>query len=228
MLARHLLATAALSAHERRVSPLCPRWPLVRARQPAPSPVGTAMCVDLSNNRGNGTLMYQWQCDPNNTNQKFVLEDGLIKVEDTIGTSQVMCLDSSNGRTNGTRVYQWQCLSNTNQLWVVQRGQIILKSTLDSGNRLCLDATGEPGQRHPGDTCGSATPTTPTRSSPSRMARSRSRTPCPDPCTFRCTAGHQREPGQQPAVRWVRAAALSAAALILIRTIRASIWPSRW
>jgi hypothetical protein len=100
------------------------------------------MCVDVSNNRGNGILMYQWLCDSNNTNQKFVFEDGLIKVADTLGTNRVMCLDSSNGRINGTRVYQWQCLGNANQLWTIRRGSIILRSTLNSGNRLCLDATG--------------------------------------------------------------------------------------
>ncbi len=140
MLARRLLAAAVISAAMGAVTPL----PAVAsAHQPAgrPALVGPPICVDVSNARGNGTLMYQWQCDSNNTNQKFVIEDGLIKVQDTIGKSQVMCLDSSNGRTNGTRVYQWQCVGNTNQLWVIQRGQIILKSTLNSGNRLCLDAT---------------------------------------------------------------------------------------
>ncbi|GAA3079646.1 hypothetical protein GCM10010485_17170 [Streptosporangium carneum] len=89
--------------------------------------------------------MYQWQCDSNNTNQKFVIDNGLIKVEDTIGRNQTMCLDSSNNRTNGTRVYQWQCLGNPNQLWVVRRGAIILRSTLNSGNPLCLDVTNDRG-----------------------------------------------------------------------------------
>ncbi|NUW46288.1 RICIN domain-containing protein [Nonomuraea rhodomycinica] len=139
MLARHLLAAAAISAAVGAVTPL----PAVAADGAAP--IGTAMCVDLSNNRGNGTLMYQWACDTYNNNQRFVVEDGLIKVADTIGRNPVMCMDSSNGRTNGTRVYQWQCLGNANQLWVLQNGQIILKSTLNSSNRLCLDATGNRG-----------------------------------------------------------------------------------
>ncbi|WP_344933289.1 RICIN domain-containing protein [Sphaerisporangium flaviroseum] len=139
MLARRLLAVAVISAAVGAVT-------TVPATASTHQPAGRTlawppMCVDVSNNRGNGTLMYQWQCDSNNTNQRFVIEDGLIKVEDTIGKSQVMCLDSSNGRTNGTRVYQWQCLGNANQRWVIQRGSIILKSTLNSGNRLCLDAT---------------------------------------------------------------------------------------
>ncbi|GII63506.1 hypothetical protein Skr01_35910 [Sphaerisporangium krabiense] len=140
MLARHLLATAVISTALGAVAPL----PAVASAHEPPGPVSqvsTAMCVDVSNNRGNGVLMYQWQCDGNNTNQKFVVEDGLVKVEDTIGKSQVTCLDSSNGRANGTRVYQWQCVSNANQLWVIRRNLIMLKSTLGSADPLCLDAT---------------------------------------------------------------------------------------
>ncbi|MGV9772224.1 RICIN domain-containing protein [Streptosporangium sp. NPDC003464] len=140
MLARRLLAVAVISAAVGTLTTLPAVAAAHRSADRTPL-VGTPMCVDVSNNRGNGTLMYQWQCDSNNANQKFVIEGGLIKVEDTIGKSQVMCLDSSNGRANGTRVYQWQCLGNANQLWVVQRGLIILRSTLYSGNRLCLDAT---------------------------------------------------------------------------------------
>ncbi|MER7500340.1 RICIN domain-containing protein [Nonomuraea pusilla] len=144
MLARRLLSAAVISAAVGAVTPLPA---LASAHDPAgrAALVGPQMCVDVSNNRGNGTLMYQWQCDSGNTNQRFVIEDGLIKVEDTVGTSQVMCLDSSNGRTNGTRVYQWQCVGNTNQLWAVKRGLIILKSTLDSPAPLCLDATNDRG-----------------------------------------------------------------------------------
>ena len=140
MLARRLLAIAAISIAAGAVTTMPAA---ASTHQPAGrTALGwPAMCVDVSNYRGNGTLMYQWQCESNNTNQKFVIDSGLIKVEDTVGRSPVMCLDSSNGRTNGTRVYQWQCLSNTNQLWVIQRDMIILKSTINSGNPLCLDAT---------------------------------------------------------------------------------------
>ena len=141
MLARRLLAVALISTAVGAATTL-PAAASAHQFASHTALTGPPMCVDVSNNRGNGTLMYQWQCDSNNTDQKFVVEDGLIKVEDTIGRTQVMCLDSSNGRTNGTRVYQWQCLGNANQLWVIQRGLIILKSTLYSGNRLCLDATG--------------------------------------------------------------------------------------
>lgn len=140
MLARRLLAVAVISAAVGAVTTLpaaaSTHRPAGRTALAWPS-----MCVDVSNNRGNGTLMYQWLCDSNNTNQRFVIDNGLIKVEDTVGKSQVMCLDSSNGRANGTRVYQWQCLGNANQLWVVQRGAIVLKSTLNSGSPLCLDVT---------------------------------------------------------------------------------------
>ncbi|MEU8268656.1 RICIN domain-containing protein [Sphaerisporangium sp. NPDC049002] len=140
MLARRLLAVAVISAAVGAVVPLpagaSAHQPVRRAAL-----TGPPACIDVSNSRGNGTLMYLWQCQSDNTNQKFVFEDGLIKVEDTIGKSQVMCLDASNGRANGTRVYQWQCVGNANQLWVIQRGLIILKSTLNSGNRICLDVT---------------------------------------------------------------------------------------
>ncbi|RCG28995.1 hypothetical protein DQ384_21825 [Sphaerisporangium album] len=140
MLARRLLATAVISAAVGAVTPL-PAMASAHDPDSRTALVKTPMCVDVSNNRGNGTLMYQWLCDNNNTNQKFAIEDGLIKVQDTIGKGQVMCLDSSNGRTNGTRVYQWQCVGNANQVWVIRRGAIILKSTLNSSNPLCLDAT---------------------------------------------------------------------------------------
>lgn len=139
MIARRLLAVAVISTAMGAVTTLpaaaSTHQPASRTARAWP-----AMCVDVSNYRGNGTLMYQWQCESYNTNQKFVIDNGLIKVEDTVGGSQ-MCLDSSNGRTNGTRVYQWQCLGNANQLWVIQRNLIILKSTLNTGNPLCLDAT---------------------------------------------------------------------------------------
>lgn len=144
MSARRLLAVAVISAAMGAVTTL-PAG--ASAHQPADRTAlaGPPMCVDLSYYRGNGILMYQFQCDSTNPNQKFVVDGGLIKVEDTIGKSQVMCLDSSNGRTNGTRVYQWQCLGNSNQLWVIQRGLIMLKSTLNSSNPLCLDATNHRG-----------------------------------------------------------------------------------
>ncbi|MFC7387335.1 RICIN domain-containing protein [Sphaerisporangium rhizosphaerae] len=144
MLARRLLAVVVISTSVGGVTTL-PATASTRRPAGHTTLAWPPMCVDVSNNRGNGTLMYQWQCDGNNTNQRFVIDNGLIKVEDTIGTGHVMCLDSSNGRTNGTRVYQWQCLGNPNQLWVVQRGAIILKSTLSSGNPLCLDATNNRG-----------------------------------------------------------------------------------
>ncbi|GAA1517411.1 hypothetical protein GCM10009677_58420 [Sphaerisporangium rubeum] len=115
-------------------------------RPPSPSArIGTPMCVDVSNNRGNGILIYQWQCGGTNTNQKFSIENGLIKVADTVGKIPQMCLDSSNARTNGTRVYQWQCLSNANQLWTVKNGVIMLSSTQNTSNQLCLDATNNRG-----------------------------------------------------------------------------------
>ncbi|MCA2229028.1 RICIN domain-containing protein [Nonomuraea aurantiaca] len=83
MLARHLLAAAVISTTMSAITAL----PAMAAGQEPANrtvPVGTAMCVDVSNNRGNGTLMYQWQCDPNNANQKFAIEDGQIAIKDTL------------------------------------------------------------------------------------------------------------------------------------------------
>ncbi|MGW5266282.1 RICIN domain-containing protein [Microbispora sp. NPDC004025] len=140
MLAHRLLAVAVISAAVGAITTV-PVMASVHQQTGRPARVGPPACVDVSNNRGNGTQMYLWECQDNNPNQKFVFQDGLIKVEDTIGKAQEMCLDASNGRANGTRVYQWQCVGNANQLWVLQRGQIILKSTLNTGSRICLDVT---------------------------------------------------------------------------------------
>ncbi|MEU6741553.1 RICIN domain-containing protein [Streptosporangium sandarakinum] len=140
MLARRPLAVTVISAVVGAVTVL-PAAASAPQHAGRTALVGPPACVDVSNNRGNGTQMYLWQCQDDNANQKFVFQDGLIKVEDTIGKSREMCLDASNNRANGTRVYQWQCLGNANQLWVVQKGLIILKSTLNSGNRICLDVT---------------------------------------------------------------------------------------
>ncbi|MFF0312565.1 ricin-type beta-trefoil lectin domain protein [Streptosporangium sp. NPDC004379] len=140
MIAHRLLAVAVVYAAVGTVTTL-PATASTRQHAGRTALAGSPACVDVSNSRGNGTQMYLWQCQDNNTNQKFVIEDGLIKVEDTVGKSKQMCLDASNGRANGTRVYQWQCLGNANQLWVVQKGLIILKSTLNTGNRVCLDVT---------------------------------------------------------------------------------------
>ncbi|WP_161628154.1 RICIN domain-containing protein [Microbispora catharanthi] len=140
MLARRLLAVAVISAAVGAVTTV-PAVASARRHAGRTPLVGPPACVDVSNNRGNGTQMYLWECQNNNSNQKFVFDNGLIKVEDTIGKGREMCLDASNNRANGTRVYQWQCLGNANQLWVLQRGLIILKSTLNSGNRICLDVT---------------------------------------------------------------------------------------
>ena len=144
MLTRRVLSTAAVSAAIAAITPL-PAMAATPGPATPPTRIGSPMCVDVSNNRGNGILIYQWQCGGTNTNQKFTIENGLIKVADTVGKSQVMCLDSSNARTNGTRVYQWQCLSNANQLWTVKNGVIMLSSTQNTSNQLCLDATNNRG-----------------------------------------------------------------------------------
>ncbi|MFD0884664.1 ricin-type beta-trefoil lectin domain protein, partial [Streptosporangium algeriense] len=72
-----------------------------------------------------------WECGDTNTNQKFVIDAGQIKVKDTIGTGQEKCLDVTTRRTNTTRVHLWDCGdTNTNQKFVIDAGQIKVKDTL--------------------------------------------------------------------------------------------------
>src|SRR3954464_3165307 len=138
-LARHLLAVAAVTAAV-GVTTALPA--AAAARQPAThkAVAGPAMCLDASNSRANGTRVYQWQCLANN-NQIWVIDHGLIKLQDTIGTSREVCLDATNDRFNGTQVYLWQCVPNTNQIWVVKRGELIMRDTLVAARPMCLDSS---------------------------------------------------------------------------------------
>ncbi|MER5621658.1 ricin-type beta-trefoil lectin domain protein, partial [Streptosporangium sp. NPDC002544] len=81
--------------------------------------------------RTNGTRVHLWECANTNTNQKFVVDDGMIKVKDTLGSATPMCVDANSTRTNGTRVHLWECANtNTNQKFVVDDGMIKVKDTL--------------------------------------------------------------------------------------------------
>ncbi|MFF2189173.1 ricin-type beta-trefoil lectin domain protein [Streptomyces sp. NPDC058155] len=99
------------------------------AAAPAPKAAAKAMCLDVGNTRNNGDKTVIWECG-NNTNQRFVLANGQIKVEDTIGKSREMCLDAGGGRSNSDRTRIWQCVDHTNQKWVLQRGYIKVADTI--------------------------------------------------------------------------------------------------
>ncbi|MEV6987393.1 hypothetical protein AB0M95_39905, partial [Sphaerisporangium sp. NPDC051017] len=48
--------------------------------------LGTAreMCIDAGTTRNNNDNVFLYQCGATNTNQKFVIQRGQIKVEDTL------------------------------------------------------------------------------------------------------------------------------------------------
>ena len=126
LLARRLLAGTIAAAAVSALTAL----PAAASVQRPTGRTGHPVCLDASNDRVNGTRVYLLQC-LGNTNQRFVIDNGLIKVEDTIGTGRPeMCLDASNDRVNGTRVYLFQCLGNTNQKFVIDDSRIKVKDTL--------------------------------------------------------------------------------------------------
>jgi hypothetical protein len=142
LLARRLLAGTIAAAAVSALTAL-PAAASVQRPTGRTALAGRPVCLDASNDRVNGTQVYLLQC-LRNTNQRFVIDNGLIKVEDTIGTGrQEMCLDASNDRVNGTRVYLFQCLGNTNQIWVIKRGELIIKDSIASGRPVCLDASND-------------------------------------------------------------------------------------
>ncbi|WP_323187874.1 MULTISPECIES: RICIN domain-containing protein [unclassified Streptomyces] len=97
------------------------------------------MCLDAGNNRNNGDHVRIWRC-VNHTNQRYVITNGQIKVEDTMGKRQEMCLDAGNTRNNGDRSRIWQCVNHTNQKWIVRNAQIVLADTMGKRQEMCLDA----------------------------------------------------------------------------------------
>ncbi|MER5851648.1 RICIN domain-containing protein [Streptomyces sp. NPDC002012] len=98
------------------------------------------MCLDAGNTRNNGDHARIWQC-VNHANQRFVITNGQIKVEDTIGRGKEMCLDAGSTRNNGDRTKIWGCGgTNTNQKWIVRNAQIVLADTVGKSQEMCLDA----------------------------------------------------------------------------------------
>ncbi|WP_031171961.1 hypothetical protein [Streptosporangium roseum] len=77
LLARHLLSVAVAVAAVSAVTAL----PAAAVQQPAAhtAPAGPPMCVDA-----NGTRVHLWECSNTDTNQKSVIDDGMIKVKDTL------------------------------------------------------------------------------------------------------------------------------------------------
>lgn len=87
------------------------------------------VCLDAGNTRNNGDQVRLWKC-AGHKNQRFVIANGQIKVEDTIGTGKEMCLDAGDTRNNGDRVRIWQCVDHTNQKWVIHQGYIKVAYTI--------------------------------------------------------------------------------------------------
>ncbi|MFB9495149.1 ricin-type beta-trefoil lectin domain protein, partial [Nonomuraea dietziae] len=104
LLARHLLAGVAVAVVS--ASTVLPAAAATAAAHlPAPDTLthDAPVCLDATKSRTNGTKVQLWQC-VGNANQRFVIDNGLIKVEDTAGTATPMCLDATKSRTNGAQV----------------------------------------------------------------------------------------------------------------------------
>ncbi|MFI5681888.1 RICIN domain-containing protein [Streptomyces cellulosae] len=98
-----------------------------------------AMCLDIGNTRNNLDNARIWRC-VGHTNQRFVIDEGQVKVADTIGTSREMCLDAGNTRKALDNVYIYACQTpNANQRWVLRDGQLVVKDTIGKSAEMCLD-----------------------------------------------------------------------------------------
>ncbi|GAA0926111.1 RICIN domain-containing protein [Nonomuraea longicatena] len=105
----------------------------------APAAQRTPVCLDATNSWADNTEVRLWAC-LDHRNQKWVVQDGQIKLRATVGTGREVCLDATNSRDNGTKVRLWRCLNHTNQKWVLRRGQIVVADTFRTGREVCLDA----------------------------------------------------------------------------------------
>ncbi|MER5621659.1 hypothetical protein ABT061_11515, partial [Streptosporangium sp. NPDC002544] len=93
LLARHLLSGAIAVVAASAVTAL-PAEATVQRPATHTAVAGPAVCVDANGTRTNGTPVHLWQCFAGNTNQKFVIDDGMIKVKDTLGSATPMCVDA--------------------------------------------------------------------------------------------------------------------------------------
>jgi hypothetical protein len=125
LLAATVISATALTLTAAPVSAATHHLSGTQAASAAPNPV----CLDATNSRADNTKVRLWGC-VNHTNQKWVIQGGQIKVEDTIGTSRPVCLDATNSRADNTTVRLWGCLNHTNQKWIIQGGQIKVEDTL--------------------------------------------------------------------------------------------------
>ncbi|MEV6973369.1 RICIN domain-containing protein [Kitasatospora sp. NPDC093806] len=108
-----------------------------------PPRTSTGMCLDVGGTRNNADAARISRCQ-DHTNQRFVHDDGRIKVADTIGATRTeMCLDADSTHTNGDKVRLWACESTptaaANQSWTLRRGSFVLESTLGTPHEMCLD-----------------------------------------------------------------------------------------
>lgn len=107
-----------------------------------PPRVPTGMCLDIGNTRFNADNARIWRC-LDHTNQRFVLDEGRVKVADTVGSSPEMCLDADNTGFDGDNVRIWACEDTpegtANQTWQLRRGAFVLESTLGTAHEMCLD-----------------------------------------------------------------------------------------
>ncbi|MDI3420898.1 RICIN domain-containing protein [Streptomyces luteolus] len=105
----------------------------------APKP----MCLDAGNGRTNGKNVRIWSCNSSYANQKFVIDEGRIKVADTVGKNPELCVSTLNSRNNGDNVHMWECKNTAqaaaNQRWAARGGQFVVENTLGTDNEMCLD-----------------------------------------------------------------------------------------
>ncbi|MFJ7901730.1 ricin-type beta-trefoil lectin domain protein [Streptomyces sp. NPDC096198] len=97
------------------------------------------LCLDVGTTRNNGDPVRLANCLTGWRSQSFVLRDGQIKVEDTVGTAREMCLDIGDTRNNGDPLYLWQCIPGlSNQTYIQQRGEIKAEDTFGTAREMCL------------------------------------------------------------------------------------------
>ncbi|MEU6412861.1 RICIN domain-containing protein [Microbispora sp. NPDC046933] len=95
------------------------------------------LCLDSPRRVNSGPIRIRGCVD--HANQKFVIDGGLIKVADTVGTASEMCIDAGTSRNDYDRVRIWECVPNQNQFWVIRDGSIVIKNTIGTAREMCID-----------------------------------------------------------------------------------------
>ena len=80
-------------------------------------------CLDTSNDFSkNGALPHMWDCQNNNQNQMWALNEDSTEPQLLKATKRHKCLDTTNSRKNGVKPHLWNCDgTNMNQLWEIVR-----------------------------------------------------------------------------------------------------------